>query len=102
NFIRTYRDTLSLVKGEGESYDAEIDTDVLSQETTRSMQHLRTMPIGLGTQSGVSEDLQYRLTDDCKVRVLFEGSVSQEAISKLIAYLNLGIDAFPTKKASEE
>ncbi len=102
NLIRTYRDTLSLVKGEAESYDADADTDVSSQETSRSMQGLRTAPIDLGSQAGVSENLQYRLTDDCKVRVLFEGSVSQEAITKLIAYLNLGIDAFPSKKASDE
>ena len=102
NLIRTYRETLSLVKGEGEGYDAAIDTDVPSQETSRSMQSLRSAPVDVGPQVGVSENLQYRLTDDCKVRVLFEGSVSQEAITKLIAYLNLGIDAFPSKKASEE
>ena len=100
--IRTFRDTLSLVKEEGQAYDAEIDTDVPSQETSRNMQHLQPTRIDLAPQAGVSESLQYRLTDDCKVRVLFEGSVSQEAIAKLIAYLNLGVDAFPAKKASEE
>ena len=31
------------------------------------------------------------------MRVLFEGPISQEAINKLIAYLNLEIDAFPRK-----
>lgn len=103
NLIRTYRETLSLVKSEGEEYDPEIDTDVSSQKTNRSTQQLRlAAPIDPGHLGGVSENLQYRLTEDCKVRVLFEGAVSQEAITKLIAYLNLGIDAFPTKKASEE
>lgn len=99
--IRTYRDTLSLVKEEGQGYDAETSTDVSSQETSRNMQHLPTARMDLSSQAGAGENLQYRLTDDCKVRVLFEGSVSQEAITKLIAYLNLGIDAFPVKKASD-
>jgi hypothetical protein len=103
NLIRTYRDTLSLVKDEAGGYDAELDTEDLGQETSRTMQHIRSAPQGEQPPLGnVSENLQYRLTDDCKVRVLFEGSVSQEAVSKLIAYLNLGIDAFPSKKAKDE
>jgi hypothetical protein len=103
NLIRTYRDTLSLVKEEVEGYDAEGETEDGSQETSRNMQHIRSAPQVEQSHIGnVSENLQYRLTDDCKVRVLFEGSVSQEAISKLIAYLNLGIDAFPSKKANEQ
>jgi hypothetical protein len=101
--IRTYRDTLSLVKEEVEGYDAETETEDTSQETSRAMQHLRSAPqVEQSHLGNVSENLQYRLTDDCKVRVLFEGSVSQEAVSKLIAYLNLGIDAFPNKKAKDE
>ena len=102
NLIRTYRDTLSLVKEESAEYDSELETEDSGQETTRNMQTMRSAPQVEQSHFGnVSENLQYRLTDDCKVRVLFEGAVSQEAISKLIAYLNLGIDAFPKKAGNE-
>jgi hypothetical protein len=45
-----------------------------------------------------TEAIDQRISDDCRVKVLFEGPVTQEAIQKLIKYLELGLDDYPTKK----
>jgi len=41
------------------------------------------------------EELRYRLTPDCKVHLQFNGIATQEALRKLIAYLEMGIADFP-------
>jgi len=41
------------------------------------------------------EELRYRLAPDCKVHIQFNGVATQDAISKLIKYLELGISDFP-------
>lgn len=42
-----------------------------------------------------SESLTIRLSSDCKAHIQYEGLVTQEAIKKLIKYLELGIDDYP-------
>ncbi len=105
NLIRTYRDTLSLVKDEAQGYDDDANTDLASIDTPSHMSSLspnvplqRTLPpMGLA----VTEDMNYRLTDSCRVRVLFEGTVTQEAIARFIDYLELGKDAYPKATPGE-
>jgi hypothetical protein len=41
------------------------------------------------------EELRYRLAPDCKVHIQFNGIATQEALRKLIRYLEMGIDDFP-------
>lgn len=41
------------------------------------------------------EELRYRLTPDCKVHLRFNGIATQEALKKLITYLEMGIGDFP-------
>lgn len=41
------------------------------------------------------EELRYRIAPDCKVHIQFDGMATQEAITKLINYLELGIGDFP-------
>ncbi|MBD1879072.1 hypothetical protein [Coleofasciculus sp. FACHB-T130] len=48
------------------------------------------------------EILQWRLSEDCTVRIQFNGSVTQEAIKKLIAILELNTDVYPTKQLLKE
>ncbi|BCM91604.1 hypothetical protein IAD21_03479 [Abditibacteriota bacterium] len=44
---------------------------------------------------GFVEALQCRVSGNSKARVLFDGVVTQEAIKKLIAYLELSLDDYP-------
>lgn len=48
-----------------------------------------------------TEYLNTRISDDCKVRILFDGKVTQEAIQKLKKYLDLIADDYPTKAELE-
>jgi hypothetical protein len=41
------------------------------------------------------EVLRYRLAPECKVQLQFDGIATQEAIRKLIQYLEMGISDFP-------
>lgn len=42
-----------------------------------------------------SEGLAYRIAPDCKVHIQFNGIATQDAIRKLIAYLQMSIEDFP-------
>jgi hypothetical protein len=42
-----------------------------------------------------NEELRYRIAPDCKVHIQFNGIATQEAIRKLIHYLEIGIGDFP-------
>jgi len=49
--------------------------------------------VGLPPSSG--EILRYRLSKECTVDVAFSGPITQSAIDKLRAYLDLSKDAYP-------
>jgi hypothetical protein len=110
--IRAYRETFSIVKNDSRDYNEELNTYEAGQNISNnysnqnanlnrllpSKNDLDLRPSGiLMSQESFSEDLQYRISDNCKARILFEGEVTQEAITKLIAYLKLGLDDFPSK-----
>lgn len=108
--IRAYRETLSIVKSETEGYNEESDSFDVGNTAMTPNRNTVTADLNrafapksaadllaLIPQGNFSEDLHYRVSDDCKARVMFEGTVTQEAIKKLIAYLQLGIDDFPSK-----
>jgi len=115
--LRTYRDTMRLVNEEAGDYNGSIVEMSKSQETpmpgqlplgkssfevqrafaSQTASDLYALGVPMPSQGSFSEDLQYRVSEDCKVRVLFEGAVTQEAIKKLVAYLQLGMDDFPSK-----
>jgi len=46
------------------------------------------------------EVLQYRLASDCSVQLQFDGMATQEAVRKLIQYLEMGLSDFPTNTDS--
>lgn len=41
------------------------------------------------------EELRYRIAPDCKVHIIFDGIATQEALRKLMDYIEMGIDNFP-------
>ena len=118
--IRTYRETMSIVIEESQGYNApatelpaRLETSriapTVSQKQAIDMQRYtptnsyeRFARVATAKSEAYSESLHYRISGDCKVTVLFDGRVTREAILKLIAHLQLGIDDFPSSKESEE
>ncbi len=41
------------------------------------------------------EELRYRIAEDCKVHIQFNGIATQSAIRKLISYLEISVGDFP-------
>jgi hypothetical protein len=116
--IKSYRETMALVPESEADYN---DPDSEESEMAQNTQQLSLIPgsyqkqitleanaptvvsnVSAANLEGFTEDLNYRISDDCKVRVLFSGKVTQEAIEKLIRYLELGKDDFPSKKQLEQ
>lgn len=104
--IRSYRDTLEFVDAES----AASSTESWSEEQ-------RQMPTQTQTSSGAGRvdftsistssvpekpradlELTFKIAEDCEARTEFRGRVTQEAIKKLIAHLELSLDVFPKKE----
>ena len=110
--IRAYKETISIVKSDERGYNEDLNTYDKSQNmnnlnlsmlpqnviqninATRQAASLEAIASSFGN---FTENLQYRISDECKARVLFEGTVTQEAIKRLIQYLQIGIEDFPSK-----
>lgn len=119
--IRVYRENLELVTEETKGYNAG-DTKADEEQSPMSQETPPQPPIGssfskealqrqfahnkigadlyaLGIpipQDRFTEDLNYRISEDCKVRLLFEGEITREAIVKLAKYLALAKDDYPS------
>jgi len=109
--IRAYRDTIEFVNAETKGSYAE-SVDEL-QEMPMQTQMVKQVPSTtdrrgvITTPSPVEKDLGetvvgFKLTEECGVLVEFKGQVTQEAIDKLIAYLNLSKDAYPMRASLEQ
>lgn len=104
--IRTYRDNLEFVSEETAEYT---ESEEIDEQPVEAPQMEARQPISAPVQSVVAggpvageqepfaETLQYRISGDSRVRLLFDGAVTREAIEKLIAYLELGKDDFPSR-----
>lgn len=106
--IRTYRDNLEFVSEEAAEHAQAETVDEQQMEASQ----MQVQPSNVSQAASVvssnrptvtaeeetfTETLQYRISGNSKVRLLFDGAVTQEAIEKLIAYLELGKDDFPSK-----
>jgi hypothetical protein len=111
--IRIYHDNLELVSGTDTEYAEAEMVDELPVEAQVQTQQPARVPPGGGVitssrpattieQDPFTETLQYRISGDSRVRLLFDGAVTQEAIEKLIAYLELGKDDFPPRAELEQ
>lgn len=111
--IRVYRDNLELVTAETSGYNAgeEEQVNLFGDEpmqtqpakptgvsdTRQSSQPPKTPP-ALATDES---ELKFNISRDSQARVIFKGRVTQEAIEKLAAMLELQKDTFPTKDELE-
>jgi len=111
-FIRVLRRTLEFAKipsvgfplGKSEPTHTPLPTrqQQSSPTTYRGVPSASFSPSGSASPSFAppGETLEYRIADDCKVNLTFSGPVTQQAIEKLIKYLNLGLEDFPSKEDS--
>ncbi len=113
--IRAYRDTLEFVNAEEEALVSSV-SDGFSLPSEELMQTQPNQPsrdtnpsysnTTNGTyapieQNSSGETLQFRISEDCVVRMQFNGSVTQEGIEKLVALLKLNADVYPTKESQK-
>jgi len=111
--IRVYRDTVDLVSQEKNAYNTETNTDEGSEsvilepvsstparrEVSASsytlVQNEPQRPRDMEFESG--ESLVFRISKGSRVRISFSGPITQEAIGKLEALLDLTKDDYPTQ-----
>jgi hypothetical protein len=114
--IRTFRDTISLVKEQQESYYAPVELKPQNQAGSSTgkvgmdlhrmiAQHsARGAAFNLLSQDNVPaparEGLNFQVTDD-SINISFSGRVTQEIIRKLIKHLEINIDDYPTREQLE-
>jgi hypothetical protein len=120
--IRSYRDTIDFVIGESDQSeldshdsselatspagsildDSSAQKEKVATSTTTHGRETPTRADSLDNQLSRSEStLTFRISRDSVVHVTFDGRVTQEAIDKLIFFLEGSKDTFPSKKEVE-
>ncbi len=106
NVIHAYRETLKFIKEEEASIPDEIKgKKTLLEELSsndfsgdNNCSYLTNVNITHPPLSeSFTETLSYRIAADCSAHIQFDGPITQEAIKKLIALLELNADVFPEK-----
>lgn len=112
--IRTYRDNLEFVSEEDTEYTAGDTADDEPVEATQMQTQQPTstpqpqpvatpsVPTATLDQDAFTETLQYRISGDSRVRLVFDGAVTREAIKKLRQYLELAEDDYPSRDELEQ
>jgi hypothetical protein len=113
-FIRVFRRTIDIANPSAGDYNAGEEPEGAEQPPIGATPVQQPPPLGkqgqgatpptlppAGQQSaslGANESvLAFKISRDSEARVIFSGQVTQEAIDKLAALLNLSKDAYPTK-----
>jgi hypothetical protein len=105
--IRTYRDTLDFVRDEvgdvsGSTLGEEIPPAMAQQSSVVTPPTVTQTPTVNPPPPGSGEEktffLSFKISEDSTARVELQGPVTREAVEKLIAYLDLSLDTFPSKE----
>lgn len=107
--IRSYRDTFEFLREESEFSPVEPEDNSELEEPSEiqmSPTRVQFVPSGRGVAAPAAPQsagpvLTFNIAADAAVRVEFSGHVTQEAIDKLIAMLQLQQDTFPKREAIE-
>lgn len=114
--IRTYRDNLEFVSDADTEYttvemvdEQPVEAQMQPQTTVDTPTAPHHGSVGALTptapfveQGSFTESLEIRVSGDSKVRLLFDGVVTKEAIRKLVKYLQLAEDDYPSKAEVEQ
>jgi hypothetical protein len=91
--VSIFRSTMSLANAEDPVHNEEVENTLQMQDSIQARtEDARLKPPG--TLRTVKEILTQRVSPDCMAQVVFEGPVSQKAVEKLIAYLELAKDSY--------
>ncbi len=111
--IRVYHDTVNLVSQEKSACNAETNADegsesVIPEPVTSTLATRREVPVAytlvkdepqrepsMNVEAGQS--LQFPLSENSEVRILFSGPIAREDIDKVKSHLDLTRDAFPLR-----
>ncbi|MDB5101741.1 MAG: hypothetical protein JWM80_6162 [Cyanobacteria bacterium RYN_339] len=88
NVIKSYRDTVLFV-----GQEAQPEPEAAGAKTPGPIMMFPAAPL-----AAPGLELAFNLAPGCHARLSFTGEVTQEALSKLKAYLDLGMDTFPTAR----
>lgn len=113
--IRTYRDNLGFVLGDNTEYTA---ADELVEQQPMEVEVQPQQPVvtpsvpnpgGFGVpaptvtvEQGSLKEFLHVFAKDCEMRLLVDGVVTQEAIDRLIGYLELGKEDLPSREELEQ
>ncbi|GEM_PF-1709520 len=119
SFIRVFRETLSVANPTPEDYNDDEGAEFSEDQREKILRQpvptgghgrvqlptpssippppVQLMPLALG-----ESELKFNISRESQARVIFNGQVTQEAIEKLAALLNLSKDTFPTKAELEQ
>jgi hypothetical protein len=91
--IAIARDTMSLASPGELVHNQEVE-DALQMQDSLQVRLEDARPKVLGAPKIVKEILTQRVSPECMAQVVFDGPVSQKAVEKLIAYLELAKDNY--------
>jgi hypothetical protein len=107
NVIRSYRDTVEYVNQEARFQDGELAPNLASapaaeaaatattpRSTVKTLGAITMLPPEMAEEGTL---LAFQLTSDCHAKIVLTGNVTQEAIEKLYAFLDLSKDTFPRR-----
>lgn len=101
--IRAYRETIEfvieVVGGSDIQFPEAFDSNVLLKRNIKDS-FGRSGSLPPSALSEREEELKWRISQDCGVQIRFEGHVTQEALQKLVALLNLSQDDYPSRESA--
>lgn len=102
NVIKSYRDTVMYVTQEAASCTEQ--APALAEGPAAALPVKTPGAITLFPPAPVANamELAFNLAPNCHAKIVLTGAVTQEAIQKLQAYLELGLDTFPRLPATTE
>jgi hypothetical protein len=96
NVIKSYRDTVLFVNQEQPAAEPE----AAPAKTPGPIMMFPAAPAPAAPAGGM--ELAFNLAANCHAKIVLTGEVTQEAITKLMAYLELGMDTFPATRTTTE
>lgn len=111
--IRSYRDTMEFVKVEAGGLEVPDEADEAPAEVPMQAPFASSNPAVSRGGGGLvpalamaaaapDHELVFNLAEDCVARISFIGQVTQEAIEKFVAYLNISKDTYPMRAARQQ